>query len=369
MEYYKFNQSRCLVNLSNSILAHFGVKPFHHTLLELDEILKNHNKVAVVLFDGLNSYIKKELLNENDALIKHSNIEIDSVFPPTTVAATTAFLSGKFPYENGWLGWCQHFNDLNVTLEMFTNNYFKKEGKYHLQASYIYCPYKSIITLINENTNYKAFTLNPKNIPGGEANNLPHFFELLDKKLKGENNCFLYAYWPEPDSIIHENGVHSRKTRDNVKYINKHITRIAKQNKDTLFLIISDHGLIDVINDEIDEHQDLFELINLYPSLDSRATMFIIKDNKQDLFQELFNKYYGNYYQLLTKTEVLNSDIFGHGIKHPQFENFIGDFLAISTSNHAFHIKDEGTNQHYMSACHAGGLEIESKISIAIFNK
>ena len=97
--------------------------------------------------------------------------------------------------------------------------------------------------------------------------------------------------------------------------------------------------------------------------------MFIIKDNKQDLFQELFNKYYGNYYQLLTKTEVLNSDIFGHGIKHPQFENFIGDFLAISTSNHAFHIKDEGTNQHYMSACHAGGLEIESKISIAIFNK
>ena len=136
MEYYKFNQSRCLVNLSNSILAHFGVKPFHHTLPELDEILKNHNKVAVVLFDGLNSYIKKELLNENDALIKHSNIEIDSVFPPTTVAATTAFLSGKFPYENGWLGWCQHFNDLNVTLEMFTNNYFKKEGKYHLQASW-----------------------------------------------------------------------------------------------------------------------------------------------------------------------------------------------------------------------------------------
>ena len=47
--YYKDNS---LVNLSNSILKRYNVKPFHKTIENLDLILKKHCKIALFLFDG-----------------------------------------------------------------------------------------------------------------------------------------------------------------------------------------------------------------------------------------------------------------------------------------------------------------------------
>ena len=49
MEVYNKNS---LVNLSNSILKHFGVNTFHESIPEIDDLLKGHKKVVAVLFDG-----------------------------------------------------------------------------------------------------------------------------------------------------------------------------------------------------------------------------------------------------------------------------------------------------------------------------
>ena len=47
----KVYNENSLVNLSNSILKHFGAETFHDSIPVIDEQLKGYNKVVAVLFD------------------------------------------------------------------------------------------------------------------------------------------------------------------------------------------------------------------------------------------------------------------------------------------------------------------------------
>ena len=120
MKFYKFNSSNSLVNLSSSILKRFNVKPDHETIKQVDDLLRFSNKVVLLLFDGMGKSQIDKHLNETSFLSHMPKIEIDSVFPPTTVAATNALLAAKFPIETGWLGWCSYFKEKDTILDMFS---------------------------------------------------------------------------------------------------------------------------------------------------------------------------------------------------------------------------------------------------------
>ena len=69
---------------------------------------------------GGSKYIQKKLKNFCPFMIDHQRFDMEAVYPPTTVAATTALLSGKYPIETGWLGWTQYFRKSNLYVEMFS---------------------------------------------------------------------------------------------------------------------------------------------------------------------------------------------------------------------------------------------------------
>ena len=54
-----------LVTFSNSLLKQFGVMPFHQTEEAVDTVLGNHQKVAVILFDGMGQNIIRRHLKYN----------------------------------------------------------------------------------------------------------------------------------------------------------------------------------------------------------------------------------------------------------------------------------------------------------------
>ena len=368
MKQYRCDFNNSLVNLSSSILKYYGIEPFHTTLKLLDELLgkKQYDKITVILFDGLNKYIKEQHLKSSDVLIKKVKFNITSVFPPTTAAATTAFLSGKFPIETGWLGWSQHFNNLNVTLDMFSNRISKTDEFYKTKASYEFCPYKTILDLINESNNAKAYSVYPQKINNGEAKDLSNFFDILNNKMKGNSKQFIYAYWTDPDSSIHAEGVHSHHVKDVIKYINKHVARLAKLNPDNLILVIADHGLIDAQYEYITEHKDLYSLLKFDPYLDSRSLLVQVKENKHQEFEDLFNRYYGERYLLLPKQKYLEEQYFGIGKTFDKIDNFLGDYLITALTEKTLVVPDP--NGEELIGQHAGSMEEEFVISVAVFN-
>ena len=113
----------CLVNLSNSILKKFGAETTAKTLPLADRILAGaHRNVVLLLLDAMGTRILEKHLDPDGFFRSRLAGSFDSVYPPTTVAATTSVLSGLYPNEHGWLGWDMYYPQLNKNVTVFTNN-------------------------------------------------------------------------------------------------------------------------------------------------------------------------------------------------------------------------------------------------------
>ena len=114
--------SRCLVNLANSILKKFGAETTADTLPSADRYLaKAYKNVVVLLLDGMGTSIIGKHLSEDGFFRSHLVDTYSSVYPPTTVAATTSILSGLYPNEHGWLGWDVYYPELGRNVTVFRN--------------------------------------------------------------------------------------------------------------------------------------------------------------------------------------------------------------------------------------------------------
>ena len=148
------NYKNSLVNLSSSILKRFNVEPFHSTIPSIDELLQKHNKIVVILMDGMNEYLLETHKDVTRPFLDKCFTKITSVYPPTTVAATTSFLTAKYPGETGYLGWSQPINNFTRNVNVFSNRDTQTEelipGENIINRL---CPTQKIYDIINYNFN------------------------------------------------------------------------------------------------------------------------------------------------------------------------------------------------------------------------
>ena len=97
----KYNYNECLTNLACSIRKYFNLDYKHNTLDYIDQILSDYKpkNVVTILCDGMGSNIIDRMLNKDSFLIKNRIKTITTVFPATTVAATTSIITGYNPVE------------------------------------------------------------------------------------------------------------------------------------------------------------------------------------------------------------------------------------------------------------------------------
>ena len=362
-----------LVNLSNSILKHFGAETFHDTIPEIDKELKGYKKVVAVLFDGMGRNIVHLHLNEDSFIRSHYVTTINSTFPPTTAAATTAFLTGKYPIETGWLGWNTYFKDFDRNIILFrgvdfnTGEPLNKEGEMNIADRYY--PTQKLFELIERaNPNAKGIWISRYPIqPDGPKNLLTTGVAQLTKALQENDECFIYFYWDSPDREMHENGIEHKKVHYQVNKAQKFLKKVVKKNKDTLFIFLADHGHIDVKYFDICERGDIYSLLDKPVSLEKRTASFFVKSGKQDEFEKLFNKYYGEYFELISKEDVLKNKVFGEGRPAPGVIDAFGDFIAVATREFGLYASKELRHIDAFKGHHAGGTVEERLIDISIF--
>ena len=58
-------------------------------------------------------------------------------------------------------------------------------------------------------------------------------------------------------------------------------------------------------------------------------------------FEYLFEKYFGKYFYLFTKSEIINMKLFGDGEENKKFRSELGDYIAISYTKKAFIYKGD----------------------------
>lgn len=357
-----------LVNFSNSFLKHFNANTFHDTIPEIDNLLKGHKKVVVLLFDGMGRNIIRKHLKETSFIRSHYIQTINSTFPPTTAAATTTFFTGKNPVETGWIAWDAYFKEYDRNIILFTGEDYNTGEKLGRGAARELLPYISILELINK-AGTTAIEIQRKPILPNGPDNLLESYEQLTNVLKENDECFVYYYFDSPDKEMHENGIDDPLIRSECEEIDSFVERLVKENPDTMFFTFADHGHINVKYLDLCDHPELLSMLYRKVGSEKRNSMFFVKPEYIQDFKELFNKLYGGHFLLLSKEEMYKNKIYGEGLPNPHLDSMLGDYIAISQDEYSILASKEFTDPDYHKGHHAGGTEEEMLIDISVFNK
>ncbi|MCQ2596455.1 MAG: alkaline phosphatase family protein [Treponema sp.] len=358
--------SDSILNLSNSILNYYGVKPFHETLPGADYLLsKNFPHVVLILLDGLGMNILERNLSYRDFLRRNLYSDYSSVFPPTTTASTTTVLSGLSPAEHGWLGWDVYFKQEDKNVCCFLNTI---QGTEEPAADYSvarkYLPYKNIIDLINESGKAEANAI----FPFGENaySEMHDWIRAIKESVNTPKRTFTYAYWESPDYELHRQGNRSNDVMKIINDLNAEMAYLCETTKDTLFLITADHGHEDIQNIFLQEdYPEIANMLERPCSMEPRAISFFVKDEYKDQFVREFNDKFSKDYLLFTKEEALEKELFGPG-KLNENSTGIGDFVAAAIS---YRTILWNKNCHQFKSHHAGLRKEEMRIPLIWYGK
>ena len=381
----------CLVNLSNSVLKAFGAETTAGTMPLADQYLAGgYRNVVVLLLDALGTSILEKHLDRGGFFRSHLAGSFDSVYPPTTVAATTSMLSGLYPNEHGWLGWDVYYPQVGKNVTVFTNReqIREKDGAVPTETypdgrsrwaedsleeprpaaeynvGFRYTPYRNIIDRIRD--------------AGGEAYAAMPFLPPYPRSLEAilarvEDLCgkpgkkFIYAYWNEPDSTMHRTGTVSSETRAMVTGLEKAVEKTAAGLSDTLLMIIADHGHMDSRNCCLRDCPEVEKCLVRPPSIEPRTLNLFVRDECKEAFPAIFRKHFGDSFILLTREEALSGKLFGTGKDHEGLDGMIGDFVALAVSDRSVfntHIEAQET-----PGGHAGLTREEIAIPLIVIEK
>lgn len=357
-----------ILNVTATILNYYHAHSQYDDIAILKkELTKEIKHVVLILLDGMGVNIINKYLKPDDFLYKHMKKVITSVFPPTTVAATNTVLSGLPPYSTGYLGWVQYFKKEDTNAIVFLNeDFYDKTRKFDKILRDTYLTYPTIYDRIHKHSpQVKTYEL----FPSFRIDGFDSLDEQVDRVIeisKIDEDNFSYVYWTEPDLTQHDYGIDSDVTKEKLLGLNRSIEKLSRDiNKDSLIVVIADHGLTNVEGINLYLDSDIMQLLKRMPSMEPRATNFFIKRFHKNKFKKIFENRYGEYFKLVTKSELYESELLGTGIKHDLLDQFLGDFIAISISNKMFNLKEHSRFVGH----HAGLTQDEMEVPLIIYRQ
>ncbi len=299
--------SRSIYNIPHTILQMFGIGD-PQSLREFKDT--NADKVALILIDGMGENIYSESMGLPDA----NHYTLTSIFPSTTAAALTTFLTSLSPKEHGILEFRMYYEICGYIIktlpfsstESHENDSLLKEGcsPEHLFSL------PTIFTRLHReglsssgllrreywNTLYSRFLFKgARRIPYGSIEDAFHILSKL-----GED--FIFLYLDHLDLAEHKFGPYSLKSVELLNLILKEIRKLKAKVKNRTILVIADHGLMHIQKKRTIQSPHIEDKIGGSP-----RDVFI--------YSEINEKYEAM--TSLSKDELLQDDLLGPGNAHP----------------------------------------------------
>lgn len=352
------NYDKCILGIPHSILKHYGVQKTSGTLRVLDkELAQNYKNIIFMIFDGMGVDMLKKHMPYFSFIRRNIKDKMTSVFPPTTAAATTSYYSAQPPIEHGWLAWMCYFKEIDKVVELYPQQDFYTGEKIDTTDLFVQMRYEHIFDKIKKVSSVKTTEIFPDKIRPGGTTDIADIFNRVQKKCQEKEPQFILSYWTGPDCEAHHDGLNSASVKNVLKTINSELKKISKTVQDTLIIISADHGHIAIKNVVyVNEIEGFTECLRAPLSFDDRVSAIFLKQGKEEQFIHLFNTHLAGDFILMKKEDVIKNNLFGKGIPHKKFDDFIGDYLIISISGKSLRqIMPDGQdlNAHLVSS-HAG---------------
>lgn len=323
------------LNIS-ATLAEFLNAPNNNATLPIlkEELKKGYKNVVFICFDGLGINPIKKNLKRRDFLRKNIVQTLKSTFPSTTTNATTSLATNKLPLEHGWFGWSLHFNEINKNIDV----YLRLDSQTGEEINYVYpLSDNSDCYFDNADSEYNITPILPIYVQTKSSNKIVYeteneLFEYIKQVCGIPKKQFIYAYLPEPDATMHDFGVTSYEAKEKINKINKMVEKLYQELEDSLIIITADHGQIDVKGYvEFYKDEELNNMLESAPYLDSRTPAFIVKKGMEQEFETKFNKKFGKDFKLFKTQDLINQNYFGD---RGEYGALLGDYIAVGTYTH-----------------------------------
>ena len=376
------NYDHCILNTVSSILKYYKVDTSLKSLKILDEKFdkKKYRNVVLIILDGMGEQILKKL-NPNNYFAQNEADCVTSVYPSTTTAALTSYYSGKPPIETGWIAWSQYFKEYGRTVDMLSHreSYFRGEIKNPSKDVFAeVVNYKTIFEQIEEaSPDVKAYEIEPSYTD--KRSNRSIRAENIDEIVTGiEDICsmpsrnFILAYSDKPDQLLHKYGADSEEAKVFIQEAERKIRDMVERlPQDTLVVVTADHGHKNIEKAyTLLDYPEIMECLIMPPSLESRTIAFWVKEHMRSEFTQRFNKIFRDEFWLMTREEFLEKNFLGSGKKHQKIDEFIGNYIALSTAGSIIRIETFLVpGKEVKKSTHCGLSKDEMEVPVIIVEK
>lgn len=329
---------KCTANIACSVLKHFGIGPPNPTYTVFDRLLaeREYKNIVVLLLDGLGTDIIGRHLKPDGFFRSNFVCSLSSTFPPTTVASTTAIMSGLYPAQSGWLGWVGYFPEMDRNIVYFRDKDHDDGTVFEDSPAWKYRPYESIFDRLND-SGTKAYMVSEFTCDG-----IKSFDDICRRTAElcaEDGRKYIYSYWAEPDHTMHKMGTDCDEVHGIITALEAGAKGLSEKLEDTLLIVTADHGHRNIVYKEIDNYPDICECLVRRPSIEPRAVNMFVKPERMEDIPLLFKKHFGNKFMVLTREEVIDRELFGTAPLHPGFKEMLGDYLAIGVGDIALYSK------------------------------
>ncbi len=364
-----------ILNITASLLDLFGYEQSYKPLPELSkEYFRQFDNIVFLVVDGMGSEILKKHLAEDSLFRSNQKRTLTSVFPSTTSAAISSFLSGVSPLEHGIIGWTIYFKDYFKMIDflplmdstsgnMLPCNYTEIHDimhfdsifkKIHKSAPEVEQHYVTSSKLTN--SKYTRMASDTAIVSPYEE--FGEGLEYVAQAVKANDSKKLfYCYTGEPDKSMHKLGVDDPEITKIIEDIQNKVERLKQslQGTKSLIMVTADHGLLNTNNQIVsNDVPELWDSLILPTFPEPRFISCFVKDHKKEEFLSFFEDK-KDQFLLLTREEFFEQELLGRGIPHSRLEDTLGNYFVIAIGSSSIHTRYSTNNYvHQFKAMHAG---------------
>lgn len=365
-----------IVNLMNSIAAGLGSEAGHYSPLGLLDPAELNEARNVVLFviDGLGfTYFQEH--GVGGALHAHLRGPISTVFPTTTAAAITTFITGLAPKQHGITGWFMLLKEVGSVAAILP---------FRTRCASLALPFAAAKAVFDQPTIFtrlpvRSYVVTHKRIVdsmystimSNGAERLAYhdlddcFAQIRGALAEGGERKYMYAYWPDLDSLAHEHGIRSKAVADHFAELDRRFAAFMESicGTNTVVIVTADHGLVDTGKDQvirIEDHPVLADALALPLCGEPRVAYCYVRHSRAKAFEDYVNGNLQEYCVLHRSETLVERGYFGSGSTHPRLLERVGDYVLLMKGGYV--IKDTVQGEHPFSQIGVhGGLSREER--------
>ncbi len=373
-----------IVNLMATLAAACGGSSPYPVLHALppDELAEARNLILLVI-DGLG--YDHLVQSGADALLGGLQAKITSVFPSTTATAVTTFLTGLAPQQHGLTGWFTYFREIGsiASVMRFQPRHGGApytESGIGVAALFGHTPFFDTIAVPSHivspqwiiHTDFNTAHAGRAQRTGYRT--LEEMFQAITALARsGTERQYIYAYYPELDTLAHQDGIGSPVIAGLLSTLDaafaQWLESLAGSNSSVI--VTADHGMTDATPGtrvELEHHPALADMLVLPLCGEPRAAYCYVHPDKGRLFEEYVRNELAQQAELFKSRELVEQGWFGPGEPHPRLLERVGHYTLVMRENYS--IKDwlPGERRHTHVGLHGGVSEAEMFVPLIVFH-